>query len=151
MTLVAALALALCPASRFAGQAGPDEVQRRSQRAREALAQHDLQRAVQEYAEILKIDPRNAEVHAAQGMALYGLGKPAEAASVLQTALALDSGQLMAELFLGLSRADLGQCADVLERPVCFSLCDECLGLVLADRLHVREADANGKPGDLTA
>ena len=114
MTLVAALALALCPASRFAGQAGPDEVQRRSQRAREALAQHDLQRAVQEYAEILKIDPRNAEVHAAQGMALYGLGKPAEAASVLQTALALDSGQLMAELFLGLSRADLGQCAEAV-------------------------------------
>jgi tetratricopeptide (TPR) repeat protein len=114
MTLVAALALALYPAAAFAGQAGPDEVQRRSQRARDALAQHDLERAVQEYAEILKLDPRNAEVHAAQGMALYGLGKPEEAASVLQTALALDSDQAMAGLFLGLSRADLGQCAEAV-------------------------------------
>src|SRR5439155_21893796 len=114
MSLVATVALALCPAATFAGQAGPEDVRGHSRRAREALAQHDLQRAVQEYAEILKLDPRNAEVHGAQGMALYGLGKPAEAASALQTALALDSGQAMAELFLGLSRADLGQCAEAV-------------------------------------
>ncbi len=46
-------------------QVNSAEIQAHYQRAREAVAHHDLQRASQEYAEILKLDPRNAEVYAA--------------------------------------------------------------------------------------
>ena len=84
------------------------------QRARDALAAHDLQRASQEYAEILKLDPQNAEILTAQGMTLYGLGRPSEAATNLKAALSSNPGQTKAELFLGLSQADLGQCAEAV-------------------------------------
>jgi tetratricopeptide (TPR) repeat protein len=100
--------------SELAGQTRSAEIQRRYQLAREALVQHDLQRASQEYAEILKLDPRNAEIYAALGMTLYGMGKPAEAVAALGAALNLDGTQTTAELFLGLSRSDLGQCAEAI-------------------------------------
>jgi tetratricopeptide (TPR) repeat protein len=96
------------------GQTSSAEIQQHYQRAREALSQHDLQRASQEYSEILKLDPRNAEIYAAQGMTLYGMGKAAEAAAALRTALTLDSTQTTAELFLGLSESDLGQCSEAV-------------------------------------
>ena len=79
---------------------------------RDALAQHDLQRASQEYAEILKMDPQNVEILTAHGMTLYGLGKPSAAAASLKTALSLSPGQSNVELFLSLSQADLGQCTE---------------------------------------
>src|SRR5262245_53860578 len=82
-------------------------IEQHYQRARDALAAHDLQRASQEYAEILKLDPQNAEILTAQGMTLYGLGRPSEAATTLKAALSSSPGQTRAELFLGLSQADL--------------------------------------------
>jgi tetratricopeptide (TPR) repeat protein len=54
---------------------------------------------------------RNAEISAAMdGVALYGLGRTRQAMEALQTALSIDPGQGTAELFLGLSKSDLGQC-----------------------------------------
>jgi tetratricopeptide (TPR) repeat protein len=88
------------------------QIHRHYQRAREALAQHDLEKASQSYAEILALDPQNVEVLTAQGMTLYSMGKPAEATAALERALTLDSGQATAELFLGLSKSDLGQCSE---------------------------------------
>ncbi|HEX5481906.1 MAG TPA: tetratricopeptide repeat protein [Terriglobia bacterium] len=84
------------------------------ERARQDLAQHDLQKAVQEYAEILKLDPRNAEIYSAEGVALYGLGRTRQAAEALQKALSLDPGQSTAELFLGLSQSSLGKCNEAI-------------------------------------
>ncbi len=89
-------------------------IQAHYQRAREAIAQHDLQRASQEYAEILRLDPSNASVAAAQGAVLYGLGKPQDAVKVLQRSLSLDPHQSYAEIFLGLSESDLGQCTEAV-------------------------------------
>ncbi len=111
---VGVLLTVLCYAPSLLAQSNSSEIQAHYKRAREAIAQHDLERATQEYAEILKLDPRNADVHAAQGATLYGMGKPAQAATALQTALTLDPGQTSAELFLGLSKSDLGQCADAV-------------------------------------
>ena len=89
-------------------------VEQHYQRARDALAQHDLQRASQEYAEILKLDPQNAEILTAHGMTLYGLGRASAAAASLKAALSLNPGQSNVELFLGLSQADLGQCSEAV-------------------------------------
>ena len=119
--------------SELAGQTRSAEIQRRYQLAREALAQHDLQRASQEYAEILKLDPRNAEIYAALGMTLYGMGKPAEAVAALGAALNLDGTQTTAELFLGLSRSDLGQCAEAIPRYCQLGVVRVRLGRFVAD------------------
>ena len=89
-------------------------VEQHYQRARDALAQHDLQRASQEYAEILKLDPQNTEILTAHGMTLYGLGRASAATASLKAALSLNPGQSNVELFLGLSQADLGQCSEAV-------------------------------------
>ena len=88
------------------------EIQKHAEQARLALSQNDLQRAVQEYQAILKLDPNNAYAYAALGVALYGSGKPADAESALKTALHLDPSQSQAEAFLGLSEADMGRCEE---------------------------------------
>ena len=88
------------------------EIQRHENEARLALGRNDLQQAVKEYQAILTLDSRNAAVYTALGVALYGSGRPTEAASALQTALRLDPGQRQAEVFLGLSDADTGRCRD---------------------------------------
>jgi superkiller protein 3 len=88
------------------------EIQRHENQARLALARNDLKGAEQEYRAVLKLDPKNAAVYAALGVALYGSGRPADAASALQSALHLDPGQTQAEVFLGLSDAGLGQCQE---------------------------------------
>src|SRR5688572_8471570 len=89
-------------------------VEQHYQRARDALAQHDLQRASEEYAEILKLDPQNTEILTAHGMTLYGLGRASAAAASLKAALRLNPGHSNVELFLGLSQADLGLCSDAV-------------------------------------
>jgi predicted Zn-dependent protease len=59
------------------------EIQRHKNQARLALARNDLKGAEQEYQAVLKLDPKNAAVYAALGVALYGSGRPADAASAL--------------------------------------------------------------------
>jgi tetratricopeptide (TPR) repeat protein len=86
------------------------EVQRHVEAAQKALGQNDLAQAAQEYRAILQLDPNDADVYTALGVTLYGSGKLTEAVSALQAALRLDMAQKRADLFLGLSQADLGQC-----------------------------------------
>lgn len=107
-------AFSLCLVAPASAQDRTQEINAAIAQARLDLAHHDLQKAVQEYALILKLDPRNAEIYTADGVALYGLRKPNEASKALQTALAIDPNQSTAELFLGLSRFDLGQCQQAI-------------------------------------
>jgi tetratricopeptide (TPR) repeat protein len=110
--LVLAFILAsLCPPQINADDVAK-EIQRHENQARLALGRNDLEQAVKEYQAILKLDPKNAAVYTALGVALYGSGKPTEAAASLQNALRLDAGQRQAELFLGLSDADTGHCRE---------------------------------------
>jgi tetratricopeptide (TPR) repeat protein len=87
------------------------EIQRDVEAAKRALGENDLAGAEREYRTILRLDPNNADVNTALGVLLYGSGKLTEAVSSFQSALRLDMAQTKADLFLGLSQADLGQCA----------------------------------------
>src|ERR1700674_779806 len=86
------------------------EIQRDVEAAKRALGENDLAGAEREYRTILRLDPNNADVNTALGVLLYGSGKLTEAVSSFQSALRLDMAQTKADLFLGLSQADLGQC-----------------------------------------
>jgi tetratricopeptide (TPR) repeat protein len=112
MRLIFALVFALLCTPWIRADDVAAEIQRHENEARLALARNDLEGAEQEYRAVLKLDPKNAAVYTALGVALYGSGRPADAASALQTALHLDPGQMQAEVFLGLSDADLGHCQD---------------------------------------
>ena len=78
--------------------------------AKLALTRNDLTSAEEEYRAILQLDPTNAEVRAALGVALYGSGKFAEAIDALSRTLELQRDQPRAELFLALSESSLGRC-----------------------------------------
>src|SRR5947209_1328747 len=105
------IACGLLPAS---AQTNKAEIDAHIQKAREAIARHDLKAAIDEYADVLKLDPGNVEVTVARGIALYALSDPAEAVKSLAAAVAADSTRADAETFLGLSLADLNQCRDAL-------------------------------------
>ncbi len=111
---VLVLALAVIGAMVGDAQDNSAEVQTHLGRARAAITAHDLQSASQEYAEILKLDPRNVEAYTGMGVTLYGLARPQEAATALQSALRLDANQITAQVFLGLSEAALGKCAEAI-------------------------------------
>jgi tetratricopeptide (TPR) repeat protein len=104
------LSALICLTAPATAQEHTEEVNAAMAQAQQALAHHDLQKAVQEYALILKLDPRNAEIYTADGVALYGLGRQMEASKALQTALSIDPNQSTAEIFLGLSSYNLGEC-----------------------------------------
>src|SRR5258708_4131944 len=93
-----------------------EEIRQHGEKAKTALGRTDLQRAVAEYNAILALDAKNADVYTALGVALYASGKTTDAAAELQTALQLDPWQSRAELFLGLSQAELGHCADAVPK-----------------------------------
>jgi tetratricopeptide (TPR) repeat protein len=88
------------------------EIRQNVEAAQRALGQNDLAQAEQAYRTILRLDPNNADVHTALGVLLYRSGKLTEAVSCFQSALRLDMAQKRADLFLGLSQADLGQCGE---------------------------------------
>jgi tetratricopeptide (TPR) repeat protein len=111
LLLVAFILASLCP-PRINAEDAAAEIQRHEQQARLALGRNDLQQAVKEYQTIVKLDPKNAAVYTALGVALYGSGRPTEAAAAFQAALRLDAGQTQAEVFLGLSDADTGHCPE---------------------------------------
>lgn len=104
------LSAIVCLASLAFAQDRSKEIDAVMARARQDLARHGLRQAVQEYARILKLDPQNAEIYTADGVALYGLGRAADASKALGMALSIDPNQSTAEVFLGLSRFALGQC-----------------------------------------
>ena len=90
------------------------EVQSHLQSARNSLAAHDLQGASDQYAEILKLNPQSVEAYTGLGITLYGLGKPKQAVTALESASRLDASQTTAQMFLGLSKAALGQCLEAI-------------------------------------
>jgi tetratricopeptide (TPR) repeat protein len=90
------------------------EVQRHEKNAKTALDQNNLLQASQEYQAILRLEPKNADVYTALGVALYGSGKLSDAVTAFESALRLNPLQNRADLFLGLSEADLGQCAPAI-------------------------------------
>ena len=90
------------------------EIEAHLQKARDAVARHDLRAANDEYREVLKLDPENIAISTACGITLYALGEPAQAIKPLKYALAADPMQEDAETFLGLSLAELGQCREAL-------------------------------------
>jgi|GEM_PF-6783578 len=90
------------------------EVRAHFERARDALAAHDLQGAANQYGEILKLNPQSVEAFTGLGVTLYGLGKAQQAVTALESASQLDPSQNTAQMFLGLSRAALGQCVQAI-------------------------------------
>ena len=83
------------------------------------LRANDLAGAEREYREIVDLDPSNSEAWTGLGVLLYGQGKAEAAASALSSALKINPLEKRAELFLGLSEADLRQCdraIPILER-----------------------------------
>jgi len=109
---LAAVLFLACDLQPGFAQTNKDEINGHIQRARDAIARHDLNAANDEYANVLKLDPGNAEISAARGITLYALGRPAESISLLKSALAIDATLGEAETFLGLSLADLTQCRE---------------------------------------
>jgi predicted Zn-dependent protease len=83
-------------------------------KAEQALRASDLTGAEREYREILAIDPQNSQALTGLGVLLYGSGKAEEASQTLQSALNIDPAAKRAELFLGLSKADLRQCTQAM-------------------------------------
>jgi predicted Zn-dependent protease len=87
--------------------------------AEQALRANDLPGAETQYRAILALAPDNSAALTGLGVLLYGSGKAQEAAVALNKALAIDPFEHRAELFLGLSEADLRQCdkaTPILER-----------------------------------
>lgn len=98
----------------FAGDIGQSEVAIHIQKAQQALARHELRLATEEYEKVLRLDPKNAQISAALGIARYALGEPDKAIDPLRAALVLDPSQSGAEAFLGLSLADVARCGDAI-------------------------------------
>jgi tetratricopeptide (TPR) repeat protein len=109
---LAAVVVLACDLHPEFAQGNKDEINAHKQKARDAIARHDLKTANDEYANVLKLDPGNAEISAARGITLYALGRPAESISLLKSSLATDPTLGEAETFLGLSLADLTQCKE---------------------------------------
>jgi predicted Zn-dependent protease len=101
------------------GQDVPAQIHEHAANAERALRGNDLASAEREYRAILALNPDNSEAWTGLGVLLYGSGKAEEAAGALNKALTIDPFEKRAELFLGLSEADLRQCdkaAPILER-----------------------------------
>jgi predicted Zn-dependent protease len=82
------------------------------QRAVEALRANDRGAAEREYRAILALDPRDSAAWTGLGVLQYGEGKAHDASQALGEALRIDPSAPRAELFLALSRADLGECSE---------------------------------------
>src|SRR5580704_14413183 len=101
------------------GQDLPAQIKEHTANAERALRANDLVGAEREYQALLAMDPENSEAWTGLGVLLYGSGKAQEAAGALNKALKIDPFEKRAELFLGLSEADLRQCdkaTPILER-----------------------------------
>lgn len=101
------------------GQDLPAQIQDHTAKAEHALRANDLAGAEREYRALLALNAEDSEAWTGLGVLLYGSGKAQEAAGALNQALKIDPMEKRAELFLGLSEADLRQCdkaTPILER-----------------------------------
>jgi tetratricopeptide (TPR) repeat protein len=119
------VAFAFCAAigcialQRACGQDVTAEVQQHEAKVESALRANDLRGAEQEYRAIVAVDPANSRAWTGLGVLLYGEGDAAGAGTALASALKINPREDRADLFLGLSEADLGQCekaAPILNR-----------------------------------
>jgi predicted Zn-dependent protease len=92
------------------GQDVSAQIQAHTANAEHALRADDLAAAEREYRAILALNPDNSEALTGLGVLLYGSGRAEEASVALNHALKIDPFEKRAELFLGLSAADLRQC-----------------------------------------
>jgi tetratricopeptide (TPR) repeat protein len=83
-------------------------------KAEQSLRAGDMAGAEREYHQILALDPQNSQAWTGLGILLYGSGKAEQAGEALQRALNIDPAARRAELFLGLSEADLSQCKQAI-------------------------------------
>jgi tetratricopeptide (TPR) repeat protein len=78
-------------------------------RAQEALEAKQLDVAAQEFEEILRLDPHNAEARASLGAIAFNQGKYPQAVKELQESLKLKPDLLNAQAFLGMSEMRVGK------------------------------------------
>ena len=85
------------------------QVESHYERAQAALAANELDKAVEEFRAILRLDPQNAEVYGNLGMIAYRRGKYVEAKDAFSKALRIKPQLADAKAFLGLSEIGVGQ------------------------------------------
>ena len=83
-------------------------------RIEQALRAQDNPGAIREYRAMVTADPKNGDAWTGLGILLYGSGYAAEAADALSQALKINPSAVRAELFLGLSQADMRECDKAL-------------------------------------
>ncbi len=108
----AAQSLLLCLVSvltQSGGLAQPDDLARKSQRAKELMAEGKFVQAIPLYREIIQAVPNNPGLMLNLGMALHMAGKEREAIPELEAATKLDPTLAPAWLFLGAARLQLGE------------------------------------------
>jgi len=98
--LILALALAPCGAAQSDDEG---RAQQHFEAARAAEKAGDLERAVSEYQQVLKLMPGVPEVQTNLGLAYYMMGRNDEAIDVFEKALKSKPDLLGANLFLGMS------------------------------------------------
>ncbi len=92
------------------GQDASSSIAQHKEKAEQALRANDRASAEGEFREILAIDPQDSQAWTGLGVLLYGAGKAEDATQALHRALRIDPNAKRAELFLGLSEADLRDC-----------------------------------------
>ena len=108
MAVLLGLAAAISPSMR--AQDTSTQIQQHTAKAESALRANDLATAETEYRKIIALDPANGQAWTGLGILLYGEGNPWAAVSALSSALKINPQEDRADLFLGLSEADLGHC-----------------------------------------
>jgi tetratricopeptide (TPR) repeat protein len=93
------------------GQDASAELSRHRQNVQQALRANDRETAEREYRAILALDSGNSEAWTGLGILLYGEGKAADSQTALRKALGIVPYAKHAELFLGLTEADLRHCS----------------------------------------
>jgi tetratricopeptide (TPR) repeat protein len=95
-------------------QSAPVGLLQHTQKAEQSLRAGDLAGAEREYRAILALDQQNVQAWTGLGVLLYGSGRAELASEALQKALNIDPAAKRAELFLGLSDADLRKCTSAM-------------------------------------
>jgi predicted Zn-dependent protease len=114
LMVIASVVVGLSPDSLLCSQNSSVDVAQHKERAEQALHANDRATAEKEFRAMLSIDPKDSEAWTGLGVLLYGSGNAQEASKALHSALAIDPGAKRAELFLGLSEADLHNCSEAM-------------------------------------
>src|SRR4051794_35045781 len=99
--------IAFTPVARAQGDLR-HQIESHYERAQAALAANELDKAINEFRAILKLDPQNAEVYGNLGMIAYRSGKYEEAKDAFARALRIKPQLADAKAFLGLSEIGVG-------------------------------------------